>query len=55
MFAPSLHIAAAYVLTQKFPIYALIGPRSLAETRDSMDAFQVQLTPHEVQWLNLEV
>ncbi len=48
-------IAAAYVLTQKFPIYALIGPRSLAETRDSMDAFQVQLTPHEVQWLNLEV
>jgi len=47
-------IAAAYVLSQKFPIYALIGPRSLAETRDSMHAFEVELSESEVKWLNLE-
>ena len=47
-------IAAAYVLAQNFPIYALIGPRVLAETGDSMDVFKVQLTPAEVKWLNLE-
>ena len=47
-------IAAAYVLTQKFPIYALIGPRSLAETHDSMTAFNVEITPDEAKWLNLE-
>jgi predicted dehydrogenase/aryl-alcohol dehydrogenase-like predicted oxidoreductase len=47
-------IAAAYVLAQKFPIYALIGPASLAETRDSMGAFDVELSTEEVRWLNLE-
>ncbi|HEX8833322.1 MAG TPA: aldo/keto reductase, partial [Abditibacteriaceae bacterium] len=47
-------IAAAYVLAQKFPAYALIGPRSLAETRDSMGALHVELSNQELQWLNLE-
>jgi predicted dehydrogenase/aryl-alcohol dehydrogenase-like predicted oxidoreductase len=48
-------IAAAYVLAQKFPIYALIGPANLGETRDSMRAFEVELSEEEVRWLNLEV
>ena len=47
-------IAAAYVLAQPFPIYALIGPRALSETRDSMAALEISLTPDEVKWLNLE-
>ena len=47
-------IAAAYVLAQPFPIYALIGPRALNETRDSMAALQISLTSDEVKWLNLE-
>ena len=47
-------IAAAYVLAQPFPIYALIGPRSLAETRDSMGALGLELSSDEVKWLNLE-
>jgi len=47
-------IAAAYVLAQPFPIYALIGPRALSETRDSMAALEVQLSEDEVKWLNLE-
>ena len=47
-------IAAAYVLAQPFPIYALIGPRALAETGDSMESLGVELSPAEVKWLNLE-
>ena len=47
-------IAAAYVLAQPFPIHALIGPRALSETRDSMAALEVTLSEDEVKWLNLE-
>ena len=56
LLAPLLAIAlmAAYVLYQPFPTFALIGPRTLSETRTSMPALDVQLTPDEVKWLNLE-
>ncbi len=47
-------IAAAYVLCQPFPTFALIGPRQLSETRTSFEALKVQLSPQEVKWLNLE-
>jgi len=47
-------IALAYVLNQPFPTFALIGPRQLSETRTSFQALDVQLTPDEVKWLNLE-
>jgi predicted dehydrogenase/aryl-alcohol dehydrogenase-like predicted oxidoreductase len=47
-------IALAYVLCQPFPTFALIGPRSLAETRTSLPALDLELTPREVAWLNLE-
>jgi len=46
-------IALAYVLCQPFPTFALIGPRSIEETRSSLAALQVYLTPSELQWLNL--
>lgn len=49
-----INIAAAYVLAQPFLIFALIGPRLLTETRSSLGAFDVELTPEEVKWLNLE-
>ncbi len=49
-----INIAAAYVLAQPFLIFALIGPRFLTETRSSMGAFDVELSPEEVKWLNLE-
>ncbi len=48
------NIAAAYVLHQPFPTFALIGPRVLSETVGSIDALKVELTPKEVRWLNLE-
>lgn len=46
-------IALAYVLAQPFPTLPLIGPRSIAELRDSMRALTVELTGDEVAWLDL--
>ena len=47
-------VAAAYVLAQPFPIFALIGPRGVEETRDSFQALQLELSPEDLRWLNLE-
>ncbi|WP_426737687.1 aldo/keto reductase [Plantibacter sp. 2H11-2] len=48
-------IALAYVLAQDFPTFALIGPRSIEETRSSTDALSLRLTPEQVAWLDLRV
>ncbi len=47
-------IAAAYVLHQPFPTFALIGPRIVSETVSSLASLGVTLTPKECAWLNLE-
>ena len=47
-------VALAWVLSQPFPTFPLIGPRTLAETRTSLPALDLVLTPVEVAWLNLE-
>ena len=47
-------VALAYVLNQPFPCFALIGPRTLAETRGSLQALQVELSEAERHWLNLD-
>ena len=47
------NIATAWVLAQAFPSFALIGPRSAGEIVDTMRAVPVELSPHEVAWLNL--
>ncbi len=49
-----INVAAAYVLSQPFPTFALIGPRQISETADSLGCLGVTLTPKEVAWLNLE-
>ena len=49
-----LNIAAAFVLHQKFPIFALIGPLSIEETRTALPGMQVELSDAEMKWLNLE-
>jgi predicted dehydrogenase/aryl-alcohol dehydrogenase-like predicted oxidoreductase len=49
-----LNIALAYVLRQRFPTFPLIGPRTLGETRTSLPALDIQLSPQELRWLNLE-
>ena len=46
-----IHIALAYVLAQPFPSVPLIGPRRLFELEDSLKAFEIQLTPEQVRWL----
>jgi len=45
-------IAAAFVLHQPFPCFPLIGPRSIAETRESFEALEAELTAEEVIWLD---
>ncbi|HEU4329003.1 MAG TPA: aldo/keto reductase [Roseiflexaceae bacterium] len=52
--AAPIAVALAYVLSQPFPTFPLIGPRTLAETRGSLGALAVRLSPEEVCWLNLE-
>jgi len=49
-----INIALAYVLAQPFPTFALIGPRTLAETRSGARGLEVELTTEELRWLNLE-
>jgi aryl-alcohol dehydrogenase-like predicted oxidoreductase len=49
-----INIALAYVLNQPFPTFALIGPRQLSETRTSFAALDIELSPQELRWLNLE-
>jgi predicted dehydrogenase/aryl-alcohol dehydrogenase-like predicted oxidoreductase len=49
-----LAIALAYVLCQPFPTFPLIGPQMLSETRTSLQALDIELTPEEVRWLNLD-
>jgi aryl-alcohol dehydrogenase-like predicted oxidoreductase len=45
-------IALAYVLSQPLNIFALIGPRTIEETRTSMLALDVPLTRQELRWLD---
>lgn len=49
-----IELALAYVLNQPFPTFPLIGPQSIDETRSSLSALSIQLSPDEVKWLNLE-
>lgn len=49
-----LAVALAYVLCQPFPTFPLIGPLLLSETRTSLLALDIELTPEDVRWLNLE-
>lgn len=50
---PTIAVALAFLLHQKFPVFPLIGPRTLEETRTSMAALDITLTDEEVRWLDL--
>jgi 1-deoxyxylulose-5-phosphate synthase len=47
-------VALAWVLYQPLDVFALIGPASVAELDDCLGALDVELSPAEVAWLNLE-
>ncbi len=51
---PTIAVALAWVLNQDFQTFPLIGPRLLSETRTSFLALDLELSPEEVRWLNLE-
>jgi len=44
-------IALAWLLHQEYPVFPLIGPRQISETRTSMPGLSVSLTADEVAWL----
>ena len=51
---PTVAVALAWVLHQPFPTFPLIGPRTLEETRTSMEALAIELSDADAAWLNLE-
>jgi predicted dehydrogenase/aryl-alcohol dehydrogenase-like predicted oxidoreductase len=46
-----LHVALAYCMAQDFPVIPLIGPLTLQELEDSLEALDVVLSPEDVRWL----
>ena len=49
-----INIALAYVLALPLPLFALIGPRTLHELQSALPALELELSPKELRWLNLE-
>jgi aryl-alcohol dehydrogenase-like predicted oxidoreductase len=47
-------VALAWLLHTGLPIVPIIGPRSLAELRTSLRAFDLNLSDEQVAWLDLE-
>ncbi len=48
------NIALAYVMHQPFPIFPLIGPRSVEELRSSLRSIDITLSEAEMDYLNLQ-
>jgi predicted dehydrogenase/aryl-alcohol dehydrogenase-like predicted oxidoreductase len=48
------NIATAWVLSQAFPSFALIGPRTVGEIVSTLPGLGLELSPEQVAWLNLE-
>ncbi|HEV2121540.1 MAG TPA: aldo/keto reductase [Chloroflexota bacterium] len=50
-----IQIALAWVLNQPDIVtFPLIGPKNVEELESSLDAADIELTPQQVRWLNLE-
>ncbi|MBC2002532.1 aldo/keto reductase [Listeria booriae] len=49
-----IQISLSYVLNQKFPTAAVIGPENVEELMSSVAATQIVLTEDEVEWLDLK-
>ncbi|MFC5468514.1 aldo/keto reductase [Cohnella suwonensis] len=49
----AIQIALSYVLYQRFPTCAIIGPRNPEEFHSSIRSMNLELTPAEVDWLDL--
>jgi len=49
--AAPVQLAVAWVLCQPFPTFALVGPQTIDEMRQSVEAVQFALTDDEMRWL----
>ncbi len=49
-----INVALAYVLSQPFPTFPIIGPKNFTETRSCMSSLNIELTAEDLRWLNLE-
>lgn len=48
-----INVALAYVLSQSFPVAAVVGPRSTDELKSNVHSLDVHLSPREIEWLAL--
>ena len=47
------NIAASWTLSQSFPSFALIGPRTINELDTTLPCLDIELNQDEINWLNL--
>ena len=49
-----INIALAYVLHQPFPTFPLVGPKQLSEIRSTFQVLDIELSPEQLRWLDLQ-
>jgi aryl-alcohol dehydrogenase-like predicted oxidoreductase len=49
--ASANQVALAWVLASPFPVFAIIGPRTISELHESIGALELALAPDELSWL----
>jgi len=52
--ASALQVALAFVLGQEYPVVALVGPSKVENLHSGLGALEVELTPDEMRYLDLE-
>jgi 1-deoxyxylulose-5-phosphate synthase len=52
--ATPTQVALAWVLARPYPVYAIIGPRSIEELEECTSALQLDMSPEELAWLDLQ-
>jgi 1-deoxyxylulose-5-phosphate synthase len=50
----ALQVALAFVLRQAYPVVALVGPSKVENLHGALGALEVELTPDEMRYLDLE-
>jgi 1-deoxyxylulose-5-phosphate synthase len=48
-------IALAWVLQQAFPVYAVVGARTVAQLREAVGALELDLTEDDLRWIDLSL
>lgn len=49
-----IQVALAWVLHQPFPVFPLVGPATVEELRSCVQALDLELSPEEMRWLDLD-